>query len=120
MEVSLASIWAEVLRIERVGITDNFFELGGHSLLATQVISRIRERLGVNLPLRSMFESPTVALLSQRIPDSQPQSHEPWEVPIRKSTSGTQTLLPDEIDQLSADELDALLYQALSEADRKI
>ena len=120
VEVTLVNIWAEVLRIERVGITDNFFELGGHSLLATQVISRVRERLGVNLPLRSMFESPTVAQLSQKVLASQPQSHEPWEVPIQKSTSGTQALLPDEIDQLSGDELDALLYQVLSEADRKI
>ena len=64
VEEMLADIWAEVLKVERVGIHDNFFELGGHSLLATQVISRVREVFHVDLPLRSIFESPTVASLS--------------------------------------------------------
>ncbi|BDI19715.1 hypothetical protein ANSO36C_55170 [Nostoc cf. commune SO-36] len=60
-EEAIAKIWAEVLAVEQVGIHDNFFELGGHSLIATQVISRIRQSLQVELPLRQFFDSPTVA-----------------------------------------------------------
>ncbi|MEP6645437.1 MAG: non-ribosomal peptide synthetase, partial [Acidobacteriaceae bacterium] len=66
-EEKLASIWSEVLQFSPVGIHDNFFELGGHSLMAIQVISRIRDRFGVELPLRNLFENPTVAELSVSI-----------------------------------------------------
>ena len=118
LEASLASIWAEVLRIERVGIRDNFFEIGGHSLLATQVVSRVRNRLGVNLPLHKLFESPTVAQLAKEVLELQPQSHTPWAIPI-KSASDTQTVLPEQIDKLSENEIDALLYRVLNDADRK-
>jgi aspartate racemase len=60
-EKTLADIWAEILGLDRVGIHDNFFDLGGHSLLATQVISRVRETFRAEIPLRSLFESPTVS-----------------------------------------------------------
>ncbi|HWW77564.1 MAG TPA: phosphopantetheine-binding protein, partial [Pyrinomonadaceae bacterium] len=59
-EEVLAGIWAEVLGVERVGVTDNFFDLGGHSLLATQVVSRVREAFGMEVSLRSVFGKPTV------------------------------------------------------------
>jgi hypothetical protein len=57
----LAHVWQEVLGFEQIGIHDNFFDLGGHSLLATQVYSRIVKTLGINVPLRTVFDCPTVA-----------------------------------------------------------
>ncbi|PYS75424.1 MAG: non-ribosomal peptide synthetase, partial [Acidobacteria bacterium] len=67
LETALAHIWGEVLKVERVGANDNFFELGGHSLLATQVVSRVRELLRVQLPLRALFEAPTISALASII-----------------------------------------------------
>jgi amino acid adenylation domain-containing protein/thioester reductase-like protein len=67
VEEAVAAVWAEVLGLEQVGAHDNFFELGGHSLLATQVISRLRKTLQVELPLRALFEAPTLAALGERI-----------------------------------------------------
>ena len=67
LEKTLCRIWRDVLRVERVGIDDNFFELGGHSLLATRVIARMRGELNVEMPLRAMFETPTIAELAGSI-----------------------------------------------------
>ncbi|MFS8086016.1 MAG: condensation domain-containing protein, partial [Acidobacteriota bacterium] len=63
-EQRLAAIWTEVLRVPRIGVNDNFLELGGHSLLSAQIISRVRREFAVEIPLRAMFESPTVAKLA--------------------------------------------------------
>jgi hypothetical protein len=71
MEKQLARLWERLLRVERVGRRDNFFELGGHSLLATQTIISAREAFNVELPLRSIFEAPTVAELAVRIMEGQ-------------------------------------------------
>ena len=64
MEEGVARIWQEVLHRERISTDENFFDLGGHSLMATQVISRIRERFRVELPIRALFENPTIQGLS--------------------------------------------------------
>ncbi|MGA9379337.1 MAG: amino acid adenylation domain-containing protein, partial [Phormidium sp.] len=69
VEEILAQVWTQVLKLNQIGIYDNFFALGGHSLLATQVISRLQEAFGISLPLRYLFESPTIAQLSQAISD---------------------------------------------------
>jgi amino acid adenylation domain-containing protein len=67
VEELLASIWCEVLKLDRVGVHDNFFELGGHSLLAMRVIARVRDTFQIELPLRTLFEAPSVSELGSRI-----------------------------------------------------
>jgi acyl carrier protein len=64
VEKLLADIWAEVLKVEKVGLHNNFFDLGGHSLLASQVMSRVRRAFQVNVPLRTLFEKPTLGELA--------------------------------------------------------
>ena len=67
LERTVAGIWQTLLGIQPIGLNDDFFELGGHSLLATQVVSRLRDVLRVELPLRSLFEATTVAELAERL-----------------------------------------------------
>jgi amino acid adenylation domain-containing protein len=74
-EEQVASIWCQILRLDRVGIEDNFFELGGHSLVATRVVARIRDLFEVGLPLRALFEAPTVRALSERLEQMQRESN---------------------------------------------
>ncbi len=98
-EEVLCGIWAEVLRLERVGIHNNFFELGGHSLLATQVISRVRQTFQTDPPLRSIFENPTVAGLGEAL-----IAHEPAPGHVVAVAA-----LHCDIDKLSAEEIEALI-----------
>jgi acyl carrier protein len=66
-EEVISRIWIDVLKLERIGMTENFFELGGHSLLATQVVSRLRQAFRLALPVRILFECPSIAALADRI-----------------------------------------------------
>jgi amino acid adenylation domain-containing protein len=72
-EVVVADTWREVLRLDRVGAEDNFFDLGGHSLLLTQVVSRLRKIFKSELPIRWLFETPTVSGLAARIDEAERQ-----------------------------------------------
>jgi amino acid adenylation domain-containing protein len=80
VEETLTEIWMRVLRLGRVGIYDNFFEVGGHSLLATQVISRARDAFHVEVPLRDLFEHPTVAALALAVTRRQAEAVAPLEL----------------------------------------
>ncbi|MES2295469.1 MAG: amino acid adenylation domain-containing protein [Pseudomonadota bacterium] len=70
LQEAIATVWAELLKLDQVGIDDNFFSLGGHSLLATQLVARLRTRLGINTPVRTVFEAATVRSLAQRLDQS--------------------------------------------------
>jgi amino acid adenylation domain-containing protein len=105
VEEVLAAIWVEVLKLDQVGIHDNFFELGGHSLLATQIISRIRTAFQVQLPLRSIFETPTVADLAQAI--VQIQSETPQAEEIDRLLGELEGLSEEEVQRLLAIEMQA-------------
>jgi len=78
----LADLWAQVLHLDRVGVRDNFFDLGGHSLVATQVISRVRERFRVELPLRALFEAPTVEGLAAHLAAARREGRPPASQPV--------------------------------------
>lgn len=81
-EELLTAIWAQVLRVERVGLDGNFFALGGHSLLATQLISRVRDVFAVELPLRSLFDAPTVRLFLAQIQSARGAIQTPPRLPL--------------------------------------
>jgi acyl carrier protein len=126
VEKLLAGIWAELLGAAEVGIHDDFFELGGHSLLATQVISRLREACQVELPLRSLFEHPTIAGLALAVSESQGEEKDKRDGsllssradPITRINRRSAGQLLAQLDQFSDEEVDSLLSDAL--AGRKI
>ena len=118
-EKKLAQIWATVLRCERVGIRDNFFELGGHSLLATQLISRVRSAFEVELPLRNLFESPTVAELSGFIVQLQTEMKTLPPTTITRHVSDEAADLLTRLDQLSDEDVDSLLREAMADSGNK-
>ena len=70
MEERLAGIWSHLLNLDSLGIDDSFFELGGHSLLVTRMISEVRKSFSIEMPLRSMFESPTIAGFAKRVEEA--------------------------------------------------
>jgi amino acid adenylation domain-containing protein len=106
IEEVLSEIFIEVLRVERVGVNDNFFELGGHSLLATQLVSLVRKAFQTDLPLRKIFEAPTVASLTAVLVAGEPS---PGQLQRRAETLRR-------IESLSADDLEELLRRKKAKA----
>ncbi|MEA2693507.1 MAG: hypothetical protein QOJ16_2894, partial [Acidobacteriota bacterium] len=112
VEEGLAAIWTELLRLDRVGVEDDFFALGGHSLLATQVLSRVRRDHGVEVPLRALFEAPTVAALAAEVERRRTAAGaaSPGPAAAGRGALDADSLL-SRIDELSEGEIDALLRE---------
>jgi amino acid adenylation domain-containing protein len=115
LEETLVAIWAEVLKVDRIGVLDNFFELGGHSLMVAQVIARVRKYTGVEVPVRSLFEEPTVASLAAAVERARADGATPGMrlVPGR-SLRQTREQLEMRLRELSDEEIDGLLTTALA------
>jgi acyl transferase domain-containing protein len=114
LEHTLVAIWEELLGIEPMGIEDSFLEMGGHSLLALQVISRIHEALGVDLPLNVLLESPTLAELAAVIHGERPTP----DLPVGGETARRETRkVIQNLDELSDEQVDGLLAEILAERD---
>ena len=75
VEEVLTSIWAEVLKLDRVGVHDDFFELGGHSLIAARIIARVRDSFAIDLPVRALLEATTVSRLAERLEAALREEH---------------------------------------------
>jgi amino acid adenylation domain-containing protein len=97
VEEELAQIWTKILKLERVGVHDNFFELGGHSLIAAQMIIQIRDRFQVDLPLRNLFETPTIAHLANHIVQQQLES---LDQDVESLLSSLEAMSDEEVQQL--------------------
>lgn len=129
LEEQLCSIWASVLKIEKVGVDDSFFDLGGHSLLATQVISAVREQFKVEVPLRELFEEPTVENLARAIQQAQSEPSSQVvetiaridrEAPIEEDDaelSAAESALTDDLEGMDEDDLDSLLDELIDDED---
>ncbi|HEX4965502.1 MAG TPA: amino acid adenylation domain-containing protein [Thermoanaerobaculia bacterium] len=99
IERTIAAVWQRLLGLAAVGVHDNFFELGGHSLLGTRVIAALREELGVELPLRTLFEKPTIAALALAVAEAR----------VEQSSEADVDDLLASLENLSDDEVEALL-----------
>jgi amino acid adenylation domain-containing protein/FkbM family methyltransferase len=118
VEQALAEILAEVLGLSKIGVHDDFFKFGGHSLLATQVMSRILEKFQVELPLQQLFEQPTVAGFAESVMNAggfRPEAISP----ITKVNQSAEELLLARIDQLTDEEVEALLGEVAAQDRRE-
>ncbi len=121
VEAQLVAIWEDVMQQEKIGVDDNFFELGGHSLLAMRIISRMQETFQVPLSLRLIYEAHTVAEMAEKVVALQNGETGDMDGEIGRldrGADGDEALLAD-LDQLSDEEVDALLEQMLSKTETK-
>jgi hypothetical protein len=103
VEQQLAGLWTELLGVGQVSIYDSFFDLGGHSLLLTQLASRIHNALYVAVPLRRLFEAPTILEMAKAVGECQLQQHDPADL----------AQMIQELSALTADEIKGMLAAEL-------
>ncbi|WP_193075959.1 non-ribosomal peptide synthetase [Pseudomonas sp. FME51] len=101
LEQQIAAIWADVLKVEKIGLHDNFFELGGHSLLVTQAVVRLQNQVGVDVTLRELFESPRLVDFSRVLANKSSQT-ELLQAELTKSLEALKRLTSEEIDELTS------------------
>jgi amino acid adenylation domain-containing protein len=118
VEKTLADIWANALGLDLVGIHDNFFALGGHSLLATSVIARVRDALQVEVPLRRLFEVPTVAAFAEALALETVRPPLTHILPAAEVEPGQEEGMLGELESMSDESVDALLIKLLDEEGR--
>jgi amino acid adenylation domain-containing protein len=115
IENRLSSIWQEVLELDQVSLDDNFFDIGGHSLSAMRVLARVRRDLRVDLPIRSLFDRPTITELALEIEKQKTTRATTRMAPVAAEAPGPSTLLNilwAEFNKLSPDQADAFLKSA--------
>ncbi len=112
VEEKLAEIWAEVLKVEKVGVYDNFFDLGGHSLMATRILSQIPDAFQVELPLSSLFETPTIAAIALTVTQRLNERNNTKPDRLEKIEALEQDV---KVDELSDEDVDLALKALLSE-----
>src|SRR6185437_6281780 len=121
IEEKLCSIWCEVLELDEVGIDDNFFDVGGHSLSGMRVLARVRRDLRVDIPIRRLFDHPTIGELAVEVARKAEQANQgtkPVEVSNGESSSLLDVLRTG-LRALSSEERDALLTSLLAEKSAK-
>jgi amino acid adenylation domain-containing protein len=113
---SIAVIWRDLLGVEEIGISDNFFKLGGHSLMVMRVVARIRKEFGAEVPIRSLFEDPTIKGLAKEVEEAMTKGSKAA-APLSSilQAQNTHNGLRAQIDKLSREELEEMLRQVLKE-----
>ena len=115
-EERLVAIWSSLLKTDQIGITDNFFELGGHSLMVMQVVARIRKELEVEIPMRALFEEPTIRGLAKEVDEATAKgikAQAPISSFLREQSARDHLRL--QVEQMSREELEEMLRRVLSE-----
>ncbi len=110
-ELLLLEIWREILGRSQIGIYDNFFHLGGHSLLATQIVSRVARSLEVELPVRAVFEAPTVAAMARAVGEAERHKSGPMPFAAHEEQPSRAQKILDRLDELSDGEVEELLLE---------